>query len=81
MSSVSKTSKVTIIRRPDYARKDINPIAEVEISNNGTKLDNNNFEDLVFNEKKQPKKEDRTHLDHEQQDDSTKKDGITDFYV
>jgi len=91
--SVSKvnSSKFNIIRKPDYARKDVEAIAEVEISNKDSKLDNNTFSDLVMLKKQEKDKdkrkkenlEKRRHLeDAEKKDGETKnKDGITDFYA
>lgn len=89
MNSVSKTSKVTIIRRPDYARKNIESVTEVDISNKDSQLDNNMFSDLVFNneqdnnKKKKESSEKHPHLNSEQKKDGETKneDGITDFYV
>jgi len=88
--SISKVqnSKFSIIRKPDYARKDVEAIAQVEISNKDSQLDNNTFGDLVMLKQENKKKKKDTfskknHLEEEQKKDgdTKNKDGITDFYA
>jgi hypothetical protein len=87
ISKVSK-SKFNIVRRPDYARKDVENITEVEISNKDSRLDNKTFNDFIMysNDEKEPKKEEpkkvqRDNEDKKQNGQTKNKDGLTDFYV
>ena len=58
MSSVGKTSstKVSIIRKSDYSRKDVEPVLEIGISNKDSQLDNNTFGDLIIQSEEKDKK-------------------------
>ena len=80
--SISKVKgQTTIIRRPDYARKDVEYVNEVEISNKDSRLDNNFFNDLVFNKKDQKKKDAPKDQNKPKEPDKKKEDNITDFYI
>jgi hypothetical protein len=80
--SISKVKgNATIIRRPDYARKDIESISEVEISNKDSRLNNNTFNDLVFLKKDQNKKDEPKQEKETKPEQKKKDDNITDFYV
>lgn len=77
-----KGSTTTIIRRPDYARKDIEGVSEVEISNKDSKLDNNFFKDLVM-EKRENSKQDKQHKKDKNSENkkNSNTSSITDLYV
>lgn len=80
--SISKIKgQATIIRRPDYARKDAESVTEVEISNKDSRLNNNFFNDLVFLKKDQKKDSKQKQEKQKEPENKKKDDSVTDFYV